>query len=102
MKETVTRIQTSRLDLVYPPISNQEAVWLEHDPDVREELRASDLYMIAARAEAKFTDIELDRETHTAESPWRRGFCHCDKNPEAVFQLLPQGSHMRTMPCLRR
>jgi hypothetical protein len=42
MKNTVTRAQISRLDLVYPPISNQEAVWLERDPGVQEELRASD------------------------------------------------------------
>src|ERR1700732_1501424 len=66
MNKTVTRGQVSRLDLVYPPISNQEAVWLERIPEVQEELRASDFYMIAARREAKFTDIEIDEETHTA------------------------------------
>jgi hypothetical protein len=58
-KKTVARGQVSRLDLVYPPISNQEAVWLERDPEVQEELRASDFYMVAARTEAKFTDKVL-------------------------------------------
>ena len=65
-KKTVTRGQVSRLDLVYPPISNQEAVWLERDPEVQEELRSSDFYMIGARAEAKFTDIKIDPETRVA------------------------------------
>ncbi|ODR99359.1 hypothetical protein AUC68_05150 [Methyloceanibacter methanicus] len=64
-KKTVSRGQVSRLDLVYPPISNQEAVWLEDDPEVQERLRASNLYMIGGRPEARFTDIELDDETHT-------------------------------------
>jgi hypothetical protein len=54
MNKTVTRGQISRLDLMYPPISNQEAVWLERDPEVQEELRASNFYMIAGRPEAKF------------------------------------------------
>jgi hypothetical protein len=54
MKRTVTRGQVLSLHLVYPAISNQEAVWLEQDPDVQEELRANDFYMIAARPEAKF------------------------------------------------
>ena len=58
VNKTVTRGQVARLDLVYPPISNQEAVWLERDPEVQEELRASNFYMIAARPEAKFTDIQ--------------------------------------------
>lgn len=65
MNKTVSRGQVSRLDLVYPPISNQEAIWLEREPDVQEELRASNLYMIAARSEAKFTDIKIAEETHT-------------------------------------
>jgi len=64
MSKTVTRSKVSRLELVYPPISNQEAVWLQDDPDVQEEMRHSDFYMIAGRAEAKFTDIDCDRDNH--------------------------------------
>lgn len=46
------------LDLVYPPISNQEAIWLEGDPEVESLLRSSDFYMIGARAEVTFDNPE--------------------------------------------
>lgn len=41
MNKTVTRGQVSRLDLVYPPISSQEAVWLERHPDVQQSLHGA-------------------------------------------------------------
>jgi hypothetical protein len=78
MNKTVARGQVSRLDLVYPPISNQEAVWLESDPDVQNELRASNLYIIAARPEAKFTDIRINEEEHTAQFNVRVGDHLCE------------------------
>ncbi len=78
MNKTVTRGQVSRLDLVYPPISNQEAVWLERDPEVQAELRASNFYMIAARPEAKFTDIVMDEENLTARFNVRVGDDLCE------------------------
>jgi len=46
------RSQVNILQLVYPPISNQEAEWLKDDPQVQEELRASNMYMICQRQEA--------------------------------------------------
>jgi len=52
------------LETVYPPISNQEAVWIQNDPQVEALLRKSDFYMIAARAEAKFQNIKVDEGTH--------------------------------------
>jgi len=64
MSDTVTKGKLSLLQLVYPPISNQEAVWLQNDPEVEEELRASDFYMIAGRKEAKFGNIVADPDTH--------------------------------------
>ncbi len=48
------KVQLNILKLVYPPISNQEAEWLKDDPDVRDELKYSNLYMIGQRAESKF------------------------------------------------
>lgn len=78
MNKTVSRGQVSRLDLVYPPISNQEAVWLERDPDVQDQLRASDFYMIAARPEAKFTEIEIDEQAHTVSFNVRVGDGLCE------------------------
>jgi hypothetical protein len=51
------RNQICSLRLVYPPISNQEAEWLRHDPGVEAALRQSNIYMIVSRAEAKFLDL---------------------------------------------
>jgi len=64
MPPTVTKSKLTALELVYPPISNQEAVWLQRDPEVEAELRASDFYMIAGRQEVKFGEIIANEETH--------------------------------------
>jgi len=61
---TTAKSKLSVLKLVYPPISNQEAVWIQDNPDVEMQLRESDFYMIGGRAEAKFSDIEVDQEEH--------------------------------------
>lgn len=41
----------NKLQLVYPPISNQEGVWLWEVEAVRESVKASKLYMIGHREE---------------------------------------------------
>ena len=46
--------QINILQLVYPPISNQEAEWLKDDLEVQEALKNSNLYMICQRSEAFF------------------------------------------------
>jgi hypothetical protein len=61
---TSEKSKMTGLETVYPPISNQEAVWLQDIPEVEELLRRSDFYMIAARAEAKFLDLSVNQETH--------------------------------------
>ena len=66
MATTVTKSKVSMLELVYPPISNQEAVWLQNDPEVEALLRQSDFYMIGGRAEAKFSPSEVNTENETA------------------------------------
>jgi hypothetical protein len=55
---TVTKSKISMLELVYPPMSNQEAVWFKDDPEVEPLLRESDFYVIGGRPEAKFSDFE--------------------------------------------
>lgn len=55
-----TRSKLSTLELVYPPLSNQEAVWMETDPQVEQILRESDFYMIVGRAEARYADVVFD------------------------------------------
>lgn len=45
------------LDLIYPPISNQEGVWFWEDEEVREYVKSSKLYMLVHRKELKFVDI---------------------------------------------
>lgn len=65
---TVTRSKISMLELVYLPMSNQEAVWFKDDPEIEALLRKSDFYVIGGRPEAKFTDFQKDDET------WRLSF----------------------------
>lgn len=48
------------LDLIYPPISNQEGVWLWEDEEVREYVKRSKLYMLVHRKELKFFDIDIE------------------------------------------
>lgn len=57
----VTNSKISVLRLVYPPISNQEASWLQSDADVEQRSRMSDFYMIGGRAEIKFLDFQFDQ-----------------------------------------
>ncbi len=58
--QPTTRSKLSTLELVYPPLSNQEAVWMEADPEVEAILRESDFYMIVGRAEARYADVVFD------------------------------------------
>lgn len=57
---TTSKVKLTFLETVYPPISNQEAVWLQQDSDVERILRDSDFYMIGGRAEAQFQNIAVD------------------------------------------
>lgn len=52
-------VKLTVLEMVYPPLSNQEAVWIQDVPEVEELLRQSDFYMIAGRAEARFTHFPV-------------------------------------------
>ncbi len=54
-------VMLSTLELVYPPVSSQEADWVKSDPEVQALLRQSDFYVIGARAEATFDDLHLDQ-----------------------------------------
>jgi hypothetical protein len=60
---TNTKSKLTFLETVYPPISNQEAVWLQNDPEVEALLRQSDFYMIGGRTEAKYINIVVDPDT---------------------------------------
>jgi hypothetical protein len=46
--------QIHKLQLIFPPISNQEAEWIKTDIDAQKELSRSNLYMIGQRPEAKY------------------------------------------------
>lgn len=56
--------QIGILELVYPPISNQEAIWLEKDGEVEAILRRSDFYIICNRSEIKYSDYSVDQDAH--------------------------------------
>ena len=58
-----TKSQLSVLQLVFPPITNQEAHWLQDDRDVEAILRRSDFYLIGGRCEAEFVDFKFDHAT---------------------------------------
>ena len=66
MPDTYTRSQLSTLKLVFPPISNQEAVWFRDDPSVAAYLKRSDFYMIGGRPEAKFIEMAVDEDARVA------------------------------------
>jgi hypothetical protein len=53
------------LSTVYPPISSQEASWLQKDPEVEALLRTSNFYMIGAREEAKLRDLSPNEDDWT-------------------------------------
>ena len=63
---TSTKSKITFLETVYPPISNQEAVWLQNDPEGEALLRQSDFYMIGGRAEAKYLNLVVDPATYVA------------------------------------
>lgn len=66
----------SILQLVYPPMSNQEAHWLANDKEMEPLLRQSDFYMIGGRAEAKFLNLAVDphKEVVTFDFAIGKGF----------------------------
>lgn len=61
---TSTKSKLTILETVYPPISNQEAVWLQNEPEAVEHFRQSDFYMIGGRAEATYQGFDVDQENH--------------------------------------
>ncbi|WBC04238.1 hypothetical protein [Micromonospora sp. WMMA1976] len=59
------RMKYTALSTVYPPISSQEASWLQRDPEVEALLRTSNFYMIGARKEAKFRNLVPNEDDWT-------------------------------------
>jgi hypothetical protein len=53
----------TRLRLVYPPISNQEAEWVREVEDVEKLMRNSDFYAIAARPELLFSYVDTTTDS---------------------------------------
>lgn len=49
------RAQLHHLELVFPPISNQEAEWVKSDADVKAAISNSNLYFIGQKPETYFT-----------------------------------------------
>lgn len=64
LSTTSTKSKLTFLETVYPPISNQEAVWLQDVPEVEALLRESDFYMIGGRAEARYLNLDFDPKTY--------------------------------------
>jgi len=81
------RGQLCTLRLVYPPISNQEAEWLRHDPAVQAELRESNIYMIGSRAEATFENLSPDENTNTLAFEFVTGDGKRDQVQIQIYEL---------------
>lgn len=79
--------QISSLKLVYPPISNQEAVWLERDAGVVERLRRSDFYMIVGRAEAKLAITEVYEELGVVEFDFKLMDGRCERGAMRLLDM---------------
>lgn len=62
MTET-NRVKITYLELVIPPISNQEAVWFKDEP-FSEYMKQSDFYMIGGKTRSKFSNIRAT-DDHT-------------------------------------
>lgn len=56
------RTKCTFLELVFPPISNQEAYWYKDQP-AADFMRASDFYMIGGKAKSKFADFSTCEKT---------------------------------------
>lgn len=55
------RAKVTFLELVIPPISNQEAVWFKDEP-FAEHMKQSDFYMIGGKAKSKFSNIRANED----------------------------------------
>ncbi|MFH5181607.1 hypothetical protein ACHHV8_02635 [Paenibacillus sp. TAB 01] len=56
------KLLINKLNLVYPPITNQEGAWLWNVPEVRDFVKGSKLYMIGHREELKFINEQFISE----------------------------------------
>lgn len=88
---TSTKSKLTFLETVYPPISNQEAVWLQHDAEVETLLRQSDFYMIGGRAEAKYLNLVVDPESQVVTFDFAIGDNFSD----------PVEIHVRELPAVK-
>lgn len=66
----INRAKLTFLELVIPPISNQEAVWFKNEP-FAEHMRQSDFYMIGGKAKSKFVNIRA-----------------CEGNDKILFDII--------------
>lgn len=57
----MNRAKATYLELVFPPISNQEAHHFKDEP-AAEYMRASDFYMIGGKAKSKFSNVAFNEE----------------------------------------
>lgn len=57
---TSRKSKISNLELVFPPISSQDAVLIKNEPAIESLMRQSDFYMIGGKAQYEFTSISFD------------------------------------------
>lgn len=69
------KYQIYTLRLVYPPISNQEAAWLDEDSEAKSQIGQSNLYMICQQSEALFDVPSFKNESQTDKELLRFKIC---------------------------
>lgn len=64
---TSHKFKISHLEMVFPPISNQDAFLVKDEPRVEMLMRQSDFYMIAGKPRYEFSNFKFDNEEQTIE-----------------------------------
>lgn len=102
---TNIRSQLHQLELVYPPISNQEAEWIKDVTEVQEQISQSNLYFIGQKPETFFLfppneeiDQNINQEGKLAFQILcgaRTSFCTLDINAMYDFYRVPSDVNLK-------
>lgn len=82
------RAKITFLELVIPPISNQEAVWFKDEP-FAEYMKQSDFYMIGGKAKSKFSNIRTNEDNSQILFDVFVGDAHKSSGVIHIYKLKP-------------
>lgn len=82
------RVKITFLELVIPPISNQEAVWFKDEP-FAERMKQSDFYMIGGKAKSKFYNVRTNEDNSEILFDIFVGDSHKSSGTIHIYDLKP-------------